>query len=241
MDKREFRKRVLLDLAGNPRTLFPLVGGATLLLLAFAGLGPIVGFVGFMGIIVGVANFVWLLTKGEVPRKVMEELRQEAEKQRDLALDLLRKRLVQDGDPRTQKLLDDLRQLHLGFVDTQRWSEELGSVDSFNIYRTVEELFNVCVTWLERSLQLAERAANLKTETVRATVLEQRESIIKDITDSVIRLGRVLGEIQHLSSEAETPRIAELRQELEDNLLVAQRVDRQMAAIRSGDFTKVPE
>jgi hypothetical protein len=70
----------------------------------------------------------------------------------------------------------------------------------------------------------------MTTEGAREPILERRERIVEDIGDSLEHLSRILGEIQGYGAveENKNSEMARIRAEMEECLVVANRVEERM-------------
>ncbi len=248
MDKQEYRKRVLLGLMTRPRTLLPLVGGASLLIGSWA-LGQGGGglpFAGFVGMLVGVGMFLSnaFTGGGKVAERVVEGMRKEGQKSRERSLDELERRLTTDGDPRTERALRDLRRLAQSLEQEDAWSSEFNARTGFDILSDVNQLFETSVGYLEKSLDIWRAAQGIRQPKVRETLLEQREHLVRDVQGGVEHLGDVLAQLQALQAGVGSrSAIQRLRDELDQNLEVARRVEERMAEwdTPNAEFERVGE
>ena len=161
-NKSKFRKKVLLNLISHPLTLYPFAGGATILIVMWIlGLNPILSlFLGCCGFLASIGGFFTnlFLNLDKISKEAFEELQVEAQNSQEEALDSLDQRLQEDGDPRTEKLLRELRSLTSAFKDGKGWYSNLGTSSAIEIESKVRELFQGCVAYLERTLELCRRA-----------------------------------------------------------------------------------
>ncbi|KPJ86118.1 hypothetical protein AMJ57_00520 [Parcubacteria bacterium SG8_24] len=236
LERREFKRKFMIRLLASPLTLIPLLGGATLLIAQWAfgfASGPL-AFVGLTGVLAGIGSCVTRFLTGSerVGREVLDELERETERGRQRALDDLGTRLQGDGDPRTERLLGDLRELTRAFKEDDSWSADVGTLSSFDIISGVDRLFQGCVRALERSVRLAETAGRLNVPEARRSILDKRERLIAEVGKSVERLGGILVQVQALSVEkdSDSSALQELRDELDRNLEVARKVEEQISS-----------
>jgi hypothetical protein len=234
MDRSAYRKRVLLGLLTRPISLFPAVVGASALLAAWAtgdwsGWLP---FLGVAGMLIGVGNFLSsaFTGGGTVAERVVRSIRTEAEQDRERALDDLERRLTEDGDPRTEQSLRDLRRLARTFGDSRGWVSALNAGTGFDILSDVNRMFEASVRYLEKTLGLWHTAQSLEHPTARRALLAQRENLVEEVQRSLEHLGAVLGQLEVLRSGMDRDSdLRGLRAELDQNLDVARRVEERMA------------
>jgi len=236
LDKRRFRRKFLLGLLSSPLTLCPLGVGVTVLLVAWAfSIGTGVALFVAMGCILGALGtfFTRLVVGSEaISKAAVEEMQKEAHEAREKSLDELDGKLTRDGDPRTQASLRDLRALAKAFNESRTPGAGLNIESMFDIASGVEQLFNRCVQSLERTLQLWRTARKMATPEAKKPILERREGIIEDVGESIEQLGKVLVGIQGLGSgESASSELASIREELDQRLAVAKRVEERMRSL----------
>ena len=235
MDKKKYRKRLLLELCTRPLTLLPAVGGTSLLIGSWA-LGQSIGplpFMGLLGVLAGIGTFMSsvLTGGGKTAKKVAEEMKSEEQALRQQALDDLEQRLMEDGDPRTEQALRDLRELAQSLAQEEVWSSLLSTHSGFAILSDVDRLFETSVSYLEKTLEIWHTAQGIQQPRVRETLLEQRTHLIREVQGSVDHLGDVLTHMQTLRTGAGSRSdLQQLRDELDQNLEIARRVDERMTA-----------
>lgn len=234
MDKRAYRRRVLLNLLTRPLTLIPLVGGTSLLLAGWAAgqRAGVVLFAGVLGVLAGAGKFLSsvFLGGGKTADRVFDTMKAEAQQKREQALDDLVHRLQHDGDPRTERALSDLRTLVAMYGEDTDWTDHLNSRTGFDLLRGISSLFDTSVGYLEKSLTLKLAADRLQTEETRRSLAERREVLIEEVQKSIKHLGEVLGSVQHVGAHGDRGgRLGQLREELDANLEIARRVEERMA------------
>ncbi|MBN1880268.1 hypothetical protein JW823_09185 [bacterium] len=234
LDTSRFRRKYIQRLIASPWTLLPFVAGVTDLLFLWAldiNSGPAV-FAGIAAILgsIGVFFTRMLTTQESLGRDVMLSLEKEALRIREKSLDDLDKRLATDGDPRTETCLRDLRTLARAFDHNPEWRNSLNQSSAMDVLSGVEQLFTQCVASLEKSLELWYTSRQMKTEQARAPIVEQRENIIRDVTQSIQDLGRLLADIQILDINRSTheSELKRIRSELNQSLEVAKSVKDRM-------------
>lgn len=235
MDKRDLRRKLLL----RPLdwiTLTPLLAGVTLGLGAWAVKAD-------PGVAVASSIILMLLSAGlylhrllfgwnAEYEKLVAEWRDRVDGKRDLDLDDLYRKLSDDGDPRTETLLKDLRTLTKALMSEQGDSLALGA---FDIVSSVDELFQRSVDYLRESLDLWQTAQEMGRESIRRQLMEQRETLIVEVERSLENLGDVLGTMKRaaVASGGHAP-LDELREELNSRLKIAEEVENRMKAMRQG-------
>lgn len=249
-DTRIERKQVMLRLLGSPLTMMPFVAGMTVMAAGWAlqwqaGVAAFSALAGVLGT-AGVFSTRLLMSGDRVAAEVAAEYAEREKAERTRALDDLDHRLrTTDQDERTETALRDLRTLLEAFDDAvgQESRTNPGMVE---IQSMVSRLFDQCVHSLEETLQLWETAEKLNAKTARKPILKQRESVVREIQDSIAQLSRMLTELQGLQSTPNsTAELSRIRGELDDSLLVAKRVDERLQSLLERpdefDFSVKPE
>ena len=226
----EVRRKVLLDLFAAPSTLLPLVGGVTALIASWAlGNDPALTFAGIAGMLSGVGMFTTRLIFGieQMTEQAYEYVESERRESQEAALADLERRLVQDGDTRTEALLRALRQLYAGFLTSIRAQGE-AAVGAVDVHDKVDEMFQVCVEQLEQSLALWQTAQPLNGK-ARQRVLDQREEILREVQLTVDHIGSAVQRYQGLKLRKKNHDLARLREQLDESLQAARAAEQRMA------------
>lgn len=242
MDKKSIVKKLLMDPV-DWITLAPFLTGITLGLGAWAvsmesGIAVAAGVILILvsaGIYLNRLLFGWTANY----EKAVAEWRESVEKGRDRELDALYLALRQDGDPRTENLLKDLRTLTKALM-----SEQTGSlvVNAFDIVSDVDKLFQRSVDYLKESLALWQTAEQMERESIKADLLKHREMLISEVEKSLENLGMVLGSIRKaVVSSRDGTQLAELREELTTRLKFAEEVEKKLMGLRGGSISAQDE
>jgi hypothetical protein len=239
VNQSKFRKKYFLKLLSRPMCLFPFLTGVTDLLLLWAfsipsGIGIFAGIAGILG---AVGYFLTNLVTGNrsLTQNVLESLQKEAMMAREKALDELDSRLAADGDPRTESSLRDLRTMAKAFEKGKSWAGALNSPATIDILSGVDQLFKQCVFSLEKTLDLGYTASQMATTAARKPILIQRERIIREVAESIRKLGNVLANIQLLKMDeaSQESDLAVIRKELDQSLEVARKVKKRMKSLEN--------
>jgi hypothetical protein len=236
MNPRELKKRVLTDLLAHPLTFGPAVAGLSTLLIAWGGelgLGWAT-FLGFSGVLASIGSMAtqWLLRADDLTRRAYEALETEAAQQKQRELDHLYQRLKQDKDPRDEKLLKQLREIHQRFREDTSWVARLSQQSVVEITNKVEKLFAGCIMTLERSLDLAQAAARMTTQDGRRSALEARERLLEEVAQSLRQMAQTIDGVLAMGlTEHSASDLARIRQELDESLSVARRVEERMQSM----------
>ena len=239
VDKAKYRKRVLLRLLSSGYTLCPFLAGITILLGTWA-VGParpgIPIFAGLCCLLGSAGAFFTRLmfSSDKVGKQVVDEMQQEARRDRERALDDLCKRLEQDDDPSTEQYLRDLRALTARLAalreDSSAAFSGMDPVSTLELTMKVEELFDLGVQSLERTLVLWETARQLASAEVKRQILAARGDLLNEVRKSIEQLGSIIAGIQKLSlASGEHSELARLRQDLDRSIKDAAAVQAQVS------------
>lgn len=239
MDSKEFRKKILWRLLASPVTLYPFVGGVTgLLAFGVLGLGGAgLAAVSVIAILGGLGTFftrVILGQGGSVAQEVTDELKEEAKARHEQEIMSLRQKLVADGDPRTEQLLDDLRNLMEAFDEENTRQTERGSgVSSMDILSGVDRLFKGCLAALENAARLAGTASRISSKEAKTRISDRRDACVRNIEESIGQLGGILAAMQSHAADSvgSDASLRNLRGELDQTLEVARRVEEHMQSL----------
>lgn len=162
--------------------------------------------------------------------RLLTAWRAAVEQARDQELDALYRELQQDGDPRTETLLKDLRTLTKAIMSEQSGALAATTLD---ITTDVDALFQRSVDYLKEALGLWRTAEQVNREPIRAQLLSQREVLIAEVEKSLENLGDVLGGLKRVAvSAGSNPQLADLRDELKARLRIAEEVEQRLGAMR---------
>ncbi len=238
-DPKRFRRRVLYRLANSPITLVPFAGGVAALVVGGIVLGsPLAAFGGVVGMLAGVGALAtrFIMGNDKVAQLALEDLETQDARRREQELDRLERDLRRDGDPRTEQLLRDLRQLVRPFVGTQGGDvpllEGTPAALSFDIGARAHDLFLECTRLLRQSLELWRTAQGVGTQAAAQPILDRREALVQRVREGVEQLGRSLATLQTLGAGPEgEDELERVRRELDESLDIARRVDEEMRSL----------
>ena len=234
IDAKAFRRRVLFKHVSTPWLLAPFLISLTLLaaVWTFGIEAGVALFAGVAGVLLSFGGFFTRLLLGSetINQQAAAELVREARASQEKTLDALDARLQNDGDPRTEACLRDLRTFAKAFQEERLWTHGVNAGSIYSIVNGVEDLFSQSVAALERSVEMIRMARSLATPQARRPILAQREDLIQDVGKSIQQLGRILAELQRIGGEGgeDMSKLASIREELDQSLEVARRVDRRM-------------
>ena len=89
---------------------------------------------------------------------------------------------------------------------------------------SVDRMFHVCVDHLRQSYKLWQ-SAQQTTGRSRENTLRQREELIQEVEQSVSHLEQTIDQLQTVSSKRSKSELARLREELDETIRVAKRVE----------------
>jgi hypothetical protein len=237
VDLKAIRRRVLLRMLGSPFVTVPFMLGMTVLTATWAlgwrtGLGI---FAALAGLLAAVGAFFTrvILDDGRTAQTILQETQQAEMQSQQAVLDELDRRLVAaDSDPRPETALRDLRALLQAFDAIARQADAAHLQAIFGVRDKVQEIFEQSVRSVEHTLKLGDTAKQLQTAAAREPILEQRERIVRDLEASVRQLGGTLAALQGLSAGGGAhAELTRLRDELDQSLAVASRVESRLNAL----------
>lgn len=230
----DVKRKVLLDLFASPGTLAPIVAGASALMFSWAiGGNPVANGMGLVGILGGIGYFASRLVLGleGMTQRAYQSLVAAQQAEQEQALDDLERRLGADHDPRTERVLRDLRQLHRTFGD--RCKEQTVVAAHHALVGQVEQIFNASVSQLERSLELFHISQRLTGQS-QIDILEERERVIDEVVETRDHLSATIEQFQTFVTRRNQSELSSLRDELDETLRVAKRTEQRMAELGQG-------
>jgi hypothetical protein len=235
-------KRVIADIAGSPLVLLPFMAGsaafASLFALGLKGSAALgASLVGLAGLLTSVGTFLtkFILGRDTRVKQLIEASRDKAKLDKRKALDHFHHRLTMDGDERTETAMQDLRSLRQAFRQLDKIAPDLNRAMIEDIQQRSEELFQQCVSSLEKTLQLWKTAESLASETARKPILEQREKLVGDVVQTVEHMSRTLASVQGITDRSDGDvRLQRLRGELDQSLEVAKKVEQRVDSLLTG-------
>lgn len=243
---KDLRTRYLAVLLGHPTVLLPVLGGmAGLAAAPFADHPGGLAFFGLVGFATSLLAGAYRATVGrerlvdQVHREIAAEedrLTVAREKAREIGLTELRKQLVGDHDPRTERILDDLRRLTEAFRDGRPWMDELDAQARVETQLATAQLFDTSVEGLRDALRIYQSAMPLSHAETRDRLLAQREALIVDVQKNLATLGDMLARLQELAVKSHSAdQHAKVRQELADQVRSAIRTEQQMRQLEGSE------
>jgi len=241
-ENKNLAKRVMADIAGSPLVLLPFMAGsaafASLFALGLKGSAALgVALVGLAGLLTSVGTFLtkFILGRDTRVKQLIEASRDKAKRDKRKALDHFHHRLTMDGDERTETAMQDLRSLRQAFQQLDKIAPDLNQAMIDDIQQRSEELFQQCMSSLEKTLQLWKTAESLASETARKPILEQREKLVGDVVQTVEHMSRTLASVQGITDRSDGDvRLQRLRGELDQSLEVAKKVEQRVDSLLTG-------
>ena len=238
-EEKNIAKRVIADVVSSPMVIFPFMVGtaafASLFALGLKGsafLGAML--VGLSGVLGSGGMFLtkMILGRDERVKKIVEESRDKAKKDKLKRLDHFHQRLTLDGDSRTEDSMQDLRSLRQAFSQLDKIAPDLNRAMIDEIQKRAEELFQQCVRSLEKSLQLWKTADSLASELAQKPIMEQREKLVGEVIGTVEHMSRTLAAVQGITKKSDgDARLQTLRGELDQSLEVAKKVEQRVDSL----------
>ncbi len=167
--------------------------------------------------------------------KIIAEYKEKIKMNRDDELDILYRKLKKDGDPRTEALLKDLRTLTKALINEH-------TPNAIDIVSDVDRLFKKSVDYLKESLEIWQTAEEMERESIKNELLKQREVLISEVEKSLENLGNVLGSMKKvIINSGRGQQLAELREELNTRLKIAEDVEEKIKSMRSSKISAEEE
>ena len=221
----EVKRKIYLDLFAAPTTILPIVGGLTALMgsWAFGGNAPLT-FAGVAGVLGGLGIFASRIIFGleKLVQGAAAHVQEQERKKQIASLRNLDARLQADNDARTERLLRQLWHLYETIQSDVRDGKI--SLAAQDILSSVSQMFTLCITHLERSLELWESATRLRGSG-RRKILNQREALIAEVEESVEFLENKLEQLHVASAARGQSELSQLREELDETIRVAKRAE----------------
>ncbi|OGX11629.1 MAG: hypothetical protein A2351_02170 [Omnitrophica bacterium RIFOXYB12_FULL_50_7] len=192
----------------------------------FLMLLPLIFFV----LTAGSIGHIFFLSWEKIARQVKEEMEKEAVASREQQLNDLYRRLGEDDDPKTEKLLQDLREISNAIRESSLEQSRLDIKTAFDIILKEEQLFAKCVERLELSLQLWSRASRISNPEVKEKLLNLRQSVLGEIEKTTSYLGDILARIQGAGYKegGDKADLLSIIGDLQDGIAIAEKADKRM-------------
>lgn len=233
------KQQVALDLLVTPGTMLPTVAGGSLLLLSPI-LGPMAGFFGFVGLIIGIGvaltNVVFRMNS--TMEKALKKIRAQEAKERERFLDDLHDCLVSDRDPRDNNALMNLRAIHDSLIEDVDAGRLAGV--PMALVEQVKGMFEVCVVQLQKQHELYQTSRKV-TGALKEKLQSQRNELIEEIEHTVTTLADVVSEIRTLKLKTNSGQLTRLSTRLTDQLEIAKNVEQRMAELAGEDYLSFDE
>ena len=193
-------------------------------------------WVGAAAVGAGIGAAAWRFTGGrsKVEEAVVQQLRDESNRQHYSFLRALQRKLRRDRDPTTGNLLRQLRDTHKRMVEAKVFS---GSSDAPTWQAEVREqmakLYESSVGSLGRTFDIWSNAQKVHDPNLQMELAESRASLITEVAASIERLGKTLDQMQVSNMNTEQPEseLSALREELEQGLSVAKNIEERISGL----------
>ncbi|MEZ6087314.1 MAG: hypothetical protein R3C05_04655 [Pirellulaceae bacterium] len=231
MDK--VRKKVLLDLFASPWSVIPIAGGMSAWLLSWAMDGQMgLNMAGLIGVMGGIGVMATRVIFGleKITQDAFEFMTQQQKDAQERKLDELTQRLAEDGEPKTEAYLTELRHLYQTFLDDLEQGKLAAGARP--VSEQVHRLFQAAVRHLEYSLDLWRRAKRL-SGSAKEALLEERRNAIDEVGQTIEHLGLTIHQFHAFRIEASDSELSKLRKELEQSMMVARRAEERISGLGS--------
>ena len=153
----------MADIVSSPLVLMPFMVGsmafASLFALGLKGSAAVGAvLIGLVGTLASAGTFLtkFILGRDERIRKLVEASRSKDKRDKRKALDHFHHSLTVDGDERTETAMQDLRSLRQAFRQLDKIAPDLNRVMIEDIQQRSDELFQQCVSSLEKNAATVE-------------------------------------------------------------------------------------
>ena len=233
-------KRILIDLFVTPWSLFPFIGGASLLMIAWATkVFGVFAFLGFTGMVFGVGfamtNLIW--NYGDLSTRAAKEIQEQTVKNRENKLNELARRLKHSRELRDDKCLETLRNMYNYFLD----DINDGSIEATpEVINQVEKIFTECIAAIEQSIELYVTARSMP-KGKKKELLKKRDSLLEDVEKSTSFVADLMVRLRTSGTEEKQFRMSQLRENLQMHMEAASRTNERMIALEHGDVKDYSE
>ena len=173
----------------------------------------------------------WISGGEKLTEQAWRDLQGKVRKEHVKYLRELRRQLRGDRDPRTSNMLKRLQKAYDRLLVSDRWREDEPNEIFAEIRGQSHELYQSCLRLLERSLEIWKTSRDMATESARQRLRDSREQLITEVQRSIENLEQTLDHMQtsqlKQGSQLEAD-AARLREELNEGLAVARRVEERM-------------
>jgi hypothetical protein len=230
-DWRTVRRRFVARASRKPDTAFPLGLGLVALLAAFAlGGGVPLILLASLAIMAGAAFLAirTVLGLGQLGQQLLQRLFETQQSRQVRRLDELDERLRSDPDPRLHGLFLRLSQLYQSLEhDVRQGNVKITAAD---LLQSIEKLFRACLEHLEMAHRLGEAARH--TGAAGSAEWGQREELVAEVDQTVSHLESVAAKLSSRSLGRKKSELKRMRDELDETLRIAQRVDERMESLQ---------
>ena len=203
VSKAELQSRFVKKALLNKAVWLPVVLGTATMALASGT--PF--WLGAAAIGLGIGAAVWRFTGGRrtIEEQVIQRLRYESNRQHYAYLRALQRKLRRDRDPRTGRMLRQLRQTHKRMVEAKVFASNQNDAWNSDIRDRLSRLYESSVGSLERSFDLWNSAEKVHDPEVKNELVESRSQLLNEVTESIGWLGKTLDQMQVSKIQSEQP------------------------------------
>jgi hypothetical protein len=180
------------------------------------------------------AWFRWRWRQAALTELAVTDIRLRAHRNHLVYLKQLRRRMRRDRDPRSSRIVRGLLRIYERLRTSESDSERDATRTLREIHDQARALYQSCLRLVERTLELWEGARRMATDVSRQQLLNSRGEMLDQVEASIGHLQRSLDELQGTAlrrQEDLTSDHARLRQELDQGLEVARRVEERMGEL----------
>lgn len=225
------RNRMIFELLVSPWSVFPAVGGLSILMLSWAlNVWGTVSFMGFLSVLFGVGAAVTnlFLNLDSIAEKAVKALRDQKIRERESQLNTLNDKLWLTENQKERHQLFDLRKLYKTFLDDL----EKDRMDvSPEILSRVEQIFNMSVASIEEAFNIWSEIKTIDPNSKLISKLKQRrEKLLSEVQKSVELLSNTMVEVRASSLDSNSD-LSRLRDDLFIQIESARRTKERMAVL----------
>ena len=241
-------RRMFVRTFGSASFLMPVAVGAASLGMASLLSAPPLSFFGIVGwglVGLGFGRAIWRFTIGHraLAENSIRDVRRRVQRGHLDYLRSLRRRIRRDRDPRTSRIVIELQRIYERLCRLESPEPQSDTRILPALHDQAQQLYGSCLQSLERSYQLWNGARDMATPEARDRLLADRDRMVADVELSIQHLDASLDHLNTAvlrNDETDTTDQGRLREELEQGLEVARRVEERIDAIERNLGSREP-
>ncbi len=235
------QKKVLSEIVICWQTIVLTTLSASSFLLSLAAEKSNFGLYSFLLLLtaVGFAATRFVCQYEAIFKETIEKLQEDKQLERNLKLDTLDAKLLEDKDPRDQTALRNLRVLYDNFLDDFRNGRISPSVPA-SMLDQIEHVAENCIFQLEQQYKIWQTSRRVSGD-MREKLLNQKTAILDEVEASVENLSKVMDEVRILGLKAKQGDLKTLQKRLKIQLEAAKSTDAFFTEAGNPDAVKYSE